>query len=132
MRVVEAIEYISLLHSDIEVTNIFTNLSTLQTSVRRSPVFFSPGIYFKILLFVRSYSTSLVNCADVQRGLQGLFAFECEGGKKNAFTTDHDLIFLLDYFLVFFVNQQRLPDLEICVYTESSRIKGHNPNHQVT
>lgn len=52
--------------------------------------------------------------------------------KKNALTTDHDLIFLLDYFLVFFVNQQRLPDLEICVYTESSRIKGHNPNHQVT
>lgn len=55
VRVVEAMEHISLLHSDTEVPTISTNLSTLQTSVRRLPCIFFLQVFisrFCILLDV--------------------------------------------------------------------------------
>lgn len=46
VRIVEATEHISLVHSDTELTNIFTNPSTLQTAVRRLPwIFFSRYLF---------------------------------------------------------------------------------------
>lgn len=44
-------ERISLLHSDTEVTSIFTNLSTLQRPVRRLPCTFFSRYLFQDIAF---------------------------------------------------------------------------------